>query len=112
MPGTNRDGGLSSHDLEVLDAVLALVAAITASLIWTPPGHIAMLAALMALLPLATVGNPNSVVGKLLDSVPLAWTGRISYSLYLWQQLFLPHRAFRFCCAGSRHCRSISCSPF
>lgn len=38
---------------------------------------------------LATVFNPESVVGRLLESAPLRWIGRLSYSLYLWQMLFL-----------------------
>jgi peptidoglycan/LPS O-acetylase OafA/YrhL len=72
-------------------AALAVVALIGACLVWTPPGHVALVAVLMALLPLASLGNPGSWAGRLLESEPLAWTGRISYSLYLWQQLFLPH---------------------
>ena len=48
--------------------------------------------------------NPNSMASRLLSSIPLVAFGRLSYSLYLWQQLFLgPHniplqelRAFPF----------------
>lgn len=32
---------------------------------------------------------PQSQVGRLLNSRPLVWVGVVSYSLYLWQQLFL-----------------------
>jgi peptidoglycan/LPS O-acetylase OafA/YrhL len=45
-----------------------------------------------ALLPLVVVGtvyHPRTWVGRLLESAPLKWVGRLSYSLYLWQQLFL-----------------------
>jgi peptidoglycan/LPS O-acetylase OafA/YrhL len=35
----------------------------------------------------ATVANPTTPFGRLLDSAPLRWVGRVSYSLYLWQQL-------------------------
>lgn len=31
----------------------------------------------------------DSVVGKILNAAPVTWLGRVSYSLYLWQQLFL-----------------------
>ncbi|MFM7130193.1 MAG: acyltransferase family protein [bacterium] len=37
----------------------------------------------------ATILNPSSWLGLVLENRPLAWVGRISYSLYLWQQLFL-----------------------
>ena len=36
------------------------------------------------------VNNPVSVQGKILNNRVLRWVGRISYSLYLWQQLFIP----------------------
>ncbi len=32
---------------------------------------------------------PDTGVGRILNARPLAWVGVISYSLYLWQQLFL-----------------------
>jgi peptidoglycan/LPS O-acetylase OafA/YrhL len=41
------------------------------------------------LLILCTVLNPNSLTGRFLESSPLRWIGRLSYSLYLWQMLFL-----------------------
>jgi peptidoglycan/LPS O-acetylase OafA/YrhL len=41
------------------------------------------------LLILATIHNPKSLAGLLLESPPLRWVGRLSYSLYLWQMLFL-----------------------
>jgi peptidoglycan/LPS O-acetylase OafA/YrhL len=45
-----------------------------------------------ALLPpliLTTVLRPQGLAGRLLDMRLLRWLGKISYSLYLWQQLFL-----------------------
>jgi peptidoglycan/LPS O-acetylase OafA/YrhL len=44
------------------------------------------------LLLLSTVYNPHMFVGRFLESKPLRWIGRLSYSLYLWQQLFICHR--------------------
>jgi peptidoglycan/LPS O-acetylase OafA/YrhL len=44
----------------------------------------------MALLPAATVAKPQSWLGRMLETPPLVWVGRMSYSLYIWQQLFLP----------------------
>ena len=44
------------------------------------------------LIPLLMVGttlHPGWAVSRLLDLHPVKWIGRISYSLYIWQQLFL-----------------------
>ncbi len=44
------------------------------------------------LLPLAlcaTVMQPATGLGRALEWAPLRWLGRLSYSLYLWQQLFV-----------------------
>jgi peptidoglycan/LPS O-acetylase OafA/YrhL len=40
-------------------------------------------------LVLSTVLHPESLPGRLLEWAPLRFIGRISYSLYLWQQLFM-----------------------
>lgn len=51
-------------------------------------------AALIPTLLAATVLHPHSRAGRLLDWAPLRWLGRLSFSIYLWQQLFLlPARA-------------------
>jgi peptidoglycan/LPS O-acetylase OafA/YrhL len=42
----------------------------------------------MALLVGVTVTTPRSLLGRVLESAPLRYIGRLSYSLYLWQQLF------------------------
>ncbi len=44
---------------------------------------------LVALLLAGTVLHPGRIAGRFLEWSPLRWVGRISYSLYLWQQLFL-----------------------
>ena len=69
---------------------LAAAAAAVCCQVRTPPGYLTMVAALMALLPAATVAKPKSWAGRLLELPLLAWVGRMSYSLYIWQQLFLP----------------------
>jgi peptidoglycan/LPS O-acetylase OafA/YrhL len=46
--------------------------------------------ALIPLLIAGTVARPHDVVGRVLSLPPLMWVGRLSYSLYLWQQLWVP----------------------
>ncbi|HWZ46208.1 MAG TPA: acyltransferase [Candidatus Saccharimonadales bacterium] len=44
---------------------------------------------IIPLLLAGTVLHPGWRLGRLLESWPMLWIGRISYGLYLWQQLFL-----------------------
>ncbi len=46
--------------------------------------------ALVPILIAGTVARSKDPVGRLLDAAPIRWIGRLSYSLYLWQQLWLP----------------------
>jgi peptidoglycan/LPS O-acetylase OafA/YrhL len=57
-----------------------------------PPGGSALLAILFPLCLCCTVIHPESRIARLLEARPIAWFGRLSYSLYLWQQLFFPAR--------------------
>lgn len=41
------------------------------------------------MLILGTATHTNWLTSQLLEWKPVRWIGRISYSLYLWQQLFL-----------------------
>jgi peptidoglycan/LPS O-acetylase OafA/YrhL len=45
-------------------------------------------AVVLAFLILSTALHPQSLPGRILEYPPIRWIGRISYSLYLWQQLF------------------------
>ena len=45
-------------------------------------------AAVLASLILSTALHPQFLPGRILEYPPIRWIGRISYSLYLWQQLF------------------------
>jgi peptidoglycan/LPS O-acetylase OafA/YrhL len=38
---------------------------------------------------LVTTARPLSGIGRMLEVAPLRWIGRLSYSLYLWQQPFV-----------------------
>ena len=37
------------------------------------------------------VRNPESVMGRVMNQPAVAWVGRLSYSLYIWQTFFLYH---------------------
>jgi peptidoglycan/LPS O-acetylase OafA/YrhL len=69
-------------------AIAAAVAAVCCQ-IWTPPAYLTIVAALMVVIPASTVAQPRCWLGRILEWRPLAWIGRLSYSLYIWQQLFL-----------------------
>lgn len=61
---------------------------------WLPA--YAVLVPLTALLIVAEIALPDGRLRRVLAAPPLLWLGRISYSLYLWQQLFLgPADAYR-----------------
>ena len=53
-----------------------------------PPGQTLLDAVLFPLLVVSTVIQPHSVLGRVLEWRPLRWIGTISFSLYLWQELF------------------------
>lgn len=44
---------------------------------------------LMAPLPLITIADPRGWLSRILETRMLVWIGKLSYSLYLWQQLIL-----------------------
>jgi peptidoglycan/LPS O-acetylase OafA/YrhL len=46
-------------------------------------------AILLAAIVSGTVVAPRTLLGRFLELRPLCWIGRLSYSIYLWQQLFL-----------------------
>lgn len=56
---------------------------------YRPPLAMLWEAMLVPLVLAGTVLKPASLVGRFLESQPMRWIGRISYSLYVWQQLFL-----------------------
>lgn len=55
-----------------------------------PRMYIPSIAFLIPTLVVYTLLYPNRMMGKLLETGVLRWIGRLSYSLYLWQQIFLP----------------------
>lgn len=77
---------LSGHGNYALLAIGAMVLC----LIIKPPGYVALLALLMPVPLLCTTADPDSWLGAVLECRILTWLGRLSYSVYLWQMLFLP----------------------
>lgn len=74
--------------------VSTLVAAAAAFLLLAPPSisvnrFTVLRDVLPAVLLAAIVTAPRAPIGRFLELAPLRFIGRLSYSLYLWQQLFL-----------------------
>lgn len=70
--------------------IIAILAVFAGLVWWQGPGSEALLAILLPGLILYTVARPERALGRLLETRPVAWFGRVSYSVYLWQMLFLP----------------------
>ena len=60
-------------------------------------------AVLLPVLVVSTVIQPHSVLGRVLEWRPLRWIGTISFSLYLWQELFLPGPTAELARGGFRY---------
>jgi peptidoglycan/LPS O-acetylase OafA/YrhL len=69
---------------------LPIAVVVVAVLKFHIPGSDLLIPIILPLLLLSTVLKSNSILSRLLESPPLRWIGTISYSVYLWQQLFLP----------------------
>jgi peptidoglycan/LPS O-acetylase OafA/YrhL len=66
-----------------------LLVAVELTLVLTKvPFFFTLQAIVLPLLILSTVLHPHTIPGRILESPALRWVGWISYSLYLWQQLF------------------------
>ncbi len=71
----------------------ALIAALPTCIILHVPALPLIFALLFPLLILSTVTRPDSWLGRFLELRPLRWVGRLSFSLYVWQTLFLQGQA-------------------
>lgn len=67
---------------------VALVASVWFIIVNSPLSGV-LLPILFPVLLLGTIANPQWMVSRALDSKGLVWIGKISYSLYLWQEIFL-----------------------
>ena len=71
--------------LTVMPVWLVCVAALIYVWITPLPYSVPMESMLIPLVLIGTVLHPQTVIGRALESRPLAWLGRLSYSIYLWQ---------------------------
>jgi peptidoglycan/LPS O-acetylase OafA/YrhL len=71
--------------LVVAPACMALLAASTLHILPLP--EVFKAAAIVAML-VSTAFTPDGALGRFLERAPVRWVGRLSYSLYLWQQVF------------------------
>ena len=68
---------------------VCLIGLLLADLLYPLPARKAWVALVTPAVLAGTILAPGSLVGRLLENRLLTWVGRISYSLYLWQQLYL-----------------------
>lgn len=65
--------------------------AVVLSLLSSQPVRRSVIAFALPLFVIFTVLRPMSLAGRFLEVRWLRWFGRLSYSLYIWQELFLVH---------------------
>jgi peptidoglycan/LPS O-acetylase OafA/YrhL len=68
---------------------MLLVTIYLVCVVYTLPFAMMWQAILIPFILVGTVLHPSGVPGRVLELRPLRWVGRVSYSLYIWQQLFL-----------------------
>lgn len=67
----------------------ATLAVLLVCIVRQPPLAMMWQSMLIPLLVVGTVFRPTGVLSRVLELPPMRWVGRLSYSLYLWQQVFL-----------------------
>ncbi|HWI87221.1 MAG TPA: acyltransferase [Sphingomonas sp.] len=70
-------------------ALFFAAAALAMALTQGQADHRTIAAAILPLLIVHTVRHSDGRLGRLLETAPLRFVGRLSYSLYIWQMLFL-----------------------
>ncbi|MBS1874680.1 MAG: acyltransferase [Acidobacteria bacterium] len=64
--------------------------AIVLCLYFEPPGYLALFAFLLPIPLVFTTARPDGRFGRFFEGRFISWFGRLSYSVYIWQMLFLP----------------------
>lgn len=104
IPAILMHGPYRDHLLSVFTAAwFRILSTLTFLVAWAwalagsaPSAGTLIESALLPAIVLSLVHWPRSAVFRVLESAPLRWTGRVSYGLYLWQQLFLAPPAGAF----------------
>jgi peptidoglycan/LPS O-acetylase OafA/YrhL len=87
--GARLIGLLSRPGISMVALPLALFSVLFSGLDWKVVcGATVLTAAATPLLLIGTMSRPRGWLGGVLELQPLAWLGRISYSVYLWQEIF------------------------
>lgn len=73
--------------------ITAIAAGVLFCLYGNPPMSTLLIRILIAAMVAATTLAPSTLWGRFLELAPLRWVGVLSYSLYIWQQLFLAPKA-------------------
>lgn len=68
---------------------ITLIAALIVNQIAQPPLSLFWRSLLLPVVIVGTMMHPKWLVSRFLETPLMRWIGRLSYSLYLWQQLFL-----------------------
>jgi peptidoglycan/LPS O-acetylase OafA/YrhL len=84
---------LQRHLSSFLCVVVIVASAFLLTKFESEPFRRTVVAAAMPILIGYTVLNAQSLAGAVLELSPLRWLGRLSYSLYIWQMLFLPEQS-------------------
>jgi peptidoglycan/LPS O-acetylase OafA/YrhL len=87
--GTRFIGLLARPGVCLVALPLAVFSVVFSGLDWKIVcGATVLTAAATPLLLIGTLRRPGGGLGAVLELRPLAWLGRISYSVYLWQEIF------------------------
>jgi peptidoglycan/LPS O-acetylase OafA/YrhL len=70
-------------------ALIVLVLAFVQLIVWPRGYSRAGTSLIIPLLLVGTIEHPRAFVSRILETRLMAWIGRLSYSLYIWQQFFL-----------------------
>jgi peptidoglycan/LPS O-acetylase OafA/YrhL len=85
------DGGWTKTLTNFLIAPVAIILGLACLFCFAfhPPFERVLVAASIPLILLSTVLHPEGLAAKVLELPSIRWIGRLSYSLYIWQQIFL-----------------------